>query len=140
MKKYIGTKQIEAERMTMGQAYEKEFLQAGRVPSETEQDKPGYHVKYADGYESWSPAEPFEKAYKVSDTFVDRLIIERDELNERLNKLRQFIESPNFVEIVTDDYLRLLLSKQESRMHEYLEILNERISISINGNYKAYLK
>ena len=129
MKKYIGTKQVEAEPMTMGQAYEKEFLQAGRVPSETEQDKPGYHVKYADGYESWSPAEPFEQAYKVADTFVDRLLIERDELNERLNKLRQFIESPKFVEIVTDEYQRLLLSKQESRMHEYLEILNERIKL-----------
>lgn len=129
MKKYIGTKQVEAEPMTMGQAYEKGFLQAGRVPSETEQDKPGYHVKYADGYESWSPAEPFEQAYKVADTFVDRLLIERDELNERLNKLRQFIESPKFVEIVTDEYQRLLLSKQESRMHEYLEILNERIKL-----------
>lgn len=127
MKKYIGTKQVEAEPMTMGQAYEKGFLQAGRVPSETEQDKPGYHVKYEDGYESWSPAEPFDKAYKVADTFVDRLLIERDELNEKLNKLRQFIESPKFVEIVTDEYQRLLLSKQESRMHEYLEILNERI-------------
>lgn len=66
MKKYIGTKQVEAEPMTMGQAYEKGFLQAGRVPSETEQNKPGYHVKYADGYESWSPAEPFEKAYRES--------------------------------------------------------------------------
>lgn len=74
-------------------------------------------------------AEPFEQAYKVADTFVDRLIIERDELNERLNKLRQFIESPKFVEIVTDEYQRLLLSKQESRMHEYLEILNERIKL-----------
>lgn len=129
MKKYIGTKQVESEPMTMGQAYEKGFLQAGRVPSETEQDKLGYHVKYADGYESWSPAEPFEKAYKVADTFVDRLLIERDELNERLNKLRQFIESPKFVEIVTDEYQSLLLSKQESRMHEYLEILNERIKL-----------
>ena len=129
MKKYIGTKQVEAEPMTMGEAYEKRFLQAGRVPSEEEKSKDGYHVKYKDGYESWSPSEPFEQAYKVANTFVDRLLIERDELNERLNKLRQFIESPKFVEIVTDEYQRLLLSKQESRMYEYLEILNERIKL-----------
>ena len=129
MKKYIGTKQVEAEPMNMGQAYEKGFLQAGRVPSKTEQDKPGYHVKYADGYESWSPAEPFEEAYKVSDTFLDRLIIEREELSERLSKLRQFIESPKFLEVVKDKYQRLLLSKQESSMHEYLEILEERIKL-----------
>ena len=129
MKKYIGTKQVEAEPMTMGEAYEKGLLQAGRVPNESEKSNAGYHVKYADGYESWSPAEPFKKAYKVADTFVDRLLIERDELNERLNKLRQFIESPKFVEIVSDEYQRLLLSKQESRMYEYLEILNERIKL-----------
>ena len=35
MKKYIGTKQIEAEPMTMGEAYEKNLLQAGRVPNES---------------------------------------------------------------------------------------------------------
>ena len=63
MKKYIGTKQIEAEPMTMGDAYEKGLLQAGRVPNDSEKSKSGYHVKYQDGYESWSPAEPFEKAY-----------------------------------------------------------------------------
>lgn len=129
MKTYIGTKQVEAEPMSMGKAYEKGLLQAGRVPNDSEKDNQGYHVKYEGGYESWSPAEPFEKAYKVADTFVDRLLIERDELNERLNKLRQFIESPKFVEIVTDEYQRLLLSKQESRMNEYLEILNERIKL-----------
>ena len=32
MKKYIGTKQIEAEPMTMGEAYERDLLQVGRVP------------------------------------------------------------------------------------------------------------
>lgn len=36
MKKYIGTKHIEAEPMTMGEAYEKNLLQAGRVPNESE--------------------------------------------------------------------------------------------------------
>lgn len=129
MKKYIGTKQVEAEPMTLGVAFIEGFLQIDKIPSEEEKNKKGYHVKYSDEYESWLPAEPFEKAYKVADTFVDRLLIERDELNERLNKLRQFIESPKFVEIVTDEYQSLLLCKQESRMHEYLEILNERIKL-----------
>ena len=59
MKKYIGTKRIEAEPMTMGEAYEKNLLQAGRVPNESEKNNAGYHVKYEDGYESWSPAAPF---------------------------------------------------------------------------------
>ena len=87
MKKYIGTKQIEAEPMTMGEAYEKNLLQAGRVPNESEKDKAGYHVKYESGYESWSPAESFEKAYKVADTPLDRMSIEENELVDRVEKL-----------------------------------------------------
>ena len=76
MKKYIGTKQIEAEPMTMGEAYERGLLQAGRVPSESEKSNAGYHVKYQDGYESWSPAEPFEKAYRESGTMTFGTAIE----------------------------------------------------------------
>lgn len=129
MKKYIGTKQVEAEPMTLGAAFIKGFLQRDRVPSEEEKSQPGYHVKYKDGYESWSPTEPFEEAYKCADSFLDRLTIEREELYEKLSKLRQFIESPKFLEIVKDKYQRQLLSKQESRMSEYLEILDERIKL-----------
>ena len=29
--------------------------------------KPGYKVKYKDGYESWSPKEVFEEAYRELD-------------------------------------------------------------------------
>ena len=76
MKKYIGTKQIEAEPMTMGEAYERGLLQAGRVPSENEKSNAGYHVKYQDGYESWSPAEPFEKAYRESGAMPFGMAIE----------------------------------------------------------------
>ena len=104
MKKYIGTKQIEAEPMTMGEAYERGLLQAGRVPNEAEKDKAGYHVKYQDGYESWSPAEPFEKAYKCAETFLDRLHIEHEELAERHEKCAVFVDSEKFREVVKDDY------------------------------------
>lgn len=130
MKKYIGTKQVEAMPMTLGEY----IVRSGRNPYEKDGkmhggNEPGYLVKYKDGYESWSPAEPFEEAYKASDTFLDRLIIEREDLSERLSKLRQFIESPKFLEVVKDEYQRQLLSKQESSMHEYLEILEERIKL-----------
>ena len=128
MKKYIGTKQIEAEPMTMGEAYEKGLLQAGRVPNESEKSNAGYHVRYQDGYESWSPAEPFDKAYKRADTFLDRLYMERTELHDKLTKLRSFIESPKFLETVTDEYQRKLLSKQEGIMQGYLDVLDERMS------------
>lgn len=132
MKKYIGTKLIEAEPMTMGEAYEKGLLQAGRVPNENEKSNAGYHVRYQDGYESWSPAEPFEKAYKCADTFLNRLYIERTELHDKLTKLRSFIESPKFLETVTDEYQRKLLINQEDIMHRYLNILDERMELLSN--------
>lgn len=64
MKKFVGTKVIEAEPMTRGE-YAK---LSGRnsiltEKGESEADK-GYHVRYADGYESWSPADAFEEAYR----------------------------------------------------------------------------
>ena len=129
MKKYIGTKQIEAEPMTMGEAYKRGLLQVGRVPREDEENKDGYYVRYKDGYESWSPAEPFDKAYKRADTFLDRLYIERTELYDKLTKLRTFIDSPKFLETVTDEYQRKLLSKQEGIMQGYLDVLDERMRL-----------
>lgn len=130
MKKYIGTKQIEAEPMTMGEAYEKGLLQAGRVPNESEKSKAGYHVKYQDGYESWSPAEPFEKAYKCADTFLDRLYIEHSDLMERFEKCTAFVDSDKFREVIKDDYPALLLSLQRNLMERYATILEQRIAIS----------
>lgn len=72
------------------------MLQAGRVPSEAEKDKAGYHVKYKDGYGSWSPAEPFEEAYKLADTALDRMMIEGEELTVKLEKLQAFIGTDKF--------------------------------------------
>ena len=124
MKKYIGTKQIEAEPMTMGEAYEKNLLQAGRVPNESEKTKAGYHVKYEGGYESWSPAEPFEKAYKVADTPLDRMSIEENELADRMVKLSVFINGDKYKEL--DSATRAMLAVQYSDMSAYLNVLRLR--------------
>ena len=124
MKKYIGTKQIEAEPMTMGEAYEKNLLQAGRAPEDSEKDNAGYHVKYEDGYESWSPAETFEKAYKVADTPLDRMAIEENELADRMEKLNAFIQGDKFKEL--DGTTRVMLAVQYSSMSAYLHVLRLR--------------
>ena len=121
MKKYIGTKQIEAEPMTMGEAYEKNLLQAGRVPNESEKTKAGYHVKYEGGYESWSPAEPFEKAYKVADTPLDRMSIEENELADRMEKL---VLDDKFKKL--DSTTRAMHAVQYSSMSAYLHLLRLR--------------
>lgn len=61
MKKYIGTKLIEAEK-----AYRVDgkivTLAENKVPCGYKVER-GYKVRYADGYESFSPAAVFERAY-----------------------------------------------------------------------------
>lgn len=90
MKQYTGTKTVKAMPMTMGEAHERKLLKNGVRPSECETDKAGYLVEYEDGYQSWSPADVFEKAYKPSETFLDRLRIEYEEVKERTDKLSEF--------------------------------------------------
>ena len=60
MKKYIGTKVIMAEPMTMTEA--QKVLGRELKPTTVEED--GYLVEYKDGYKSWSPKSVFEKAYR----------------------------------------------------------------------------
>lgn len=61
MKKYIGTKLIEAEKAHRvdGKVF---TLAENKVPCGYKVER-GYKVRYADGYESFSPAEVFERAY-----------------------------------------------------------------------------
>lgn len=62
MKKYISTKQIEAEPMTLGEACRKGLVKS--EIGEHESCKLGYHTRAEYGYESWSPKELFEESYR----------------------------------------------------------------------------
>lgn len=127
MKKYIGTKNIEAEPMSMHKFIKK----TGRNPyKDNRADEDGYLVKYEDGYESWSPKEVFDKAYKVADTFIDRLHIEMKDLEGKFEKCAQFVDSSKFREVVKEDYPAFLLSLQRDVMSRYLQILACRINIA----------
>ena len=130
MKKYIGTKQIEAEPMTMGEAYRRGLLHAGRVPSESEKSKAGYYVKYDNGYESWSPKDVFEQSYRVADTFLDRLRIERDELHDRYVKAKNYLSSPLAEKLLTPREKGSLAAQVEF-MRQYLLCVEERIKYAI---------
>lgn len=61
MKKYIGTKMIEAKPMNRGD-YNK--YRGWTIPEDENPADEGYFVKYSDGYESWSPKKQFEEAYR----------------------------------------------------------------------------
>lgn len=94
MKTYIGKKEVKASPMTKGDAFHANLLRKNTL-SEAESNESGYLVEYADGYQSWSPANVFEAAYKVADTALDRVNIEADELLYRTNKLGEFIFNQN---------------------------------------------
>ena len=64
MKKYIGTKLIEAEPMTRGEYNE---YRGWTIPADENPADEGYLVRYSDSYVSWSPKEVFDKSYLVVD-------------------------------------------------------------------------
>lgn len=126
MRKFIGTKQVSAEPMTLG-----EFIkQTGRDPYANDptihgSNEEGYIVEYEDGYKGWSPKNVFEKAYKVSETYVDRMRIEFDELRERMKKLKDFLYSEKSFELDKSDVNDL--ECQYNNMDNYARILLRRI-------------
>lgn len=131
MKQYIGTKEVQATPMNRG---DYNALRGWQVPENENPADDGYLVVYPNGepnikefngYVSWSPKKQFEEAYRVSETFKDRLTIEYAQLEERLGKLRGFIQSEQFQSLAEED--RNLLVEQEKAMASYLTILNTRI-------------
>ena len=74
MKQYIGTKLIEAVPAIRkgGEVYEK----TQPIPRSMEPEEDGYKVRYPDGYESFSPKQVFEEAYRPTDGMSFGLAIE----------------------------------------------------------------
>ena len=122
MKKFIGTKVIMAEPMTMTEA--QKVLGRELKPATVEED--GYLVEYKDGYRSWSPKSVFEEAYKPSETFLDKLRIEYNELIDKLGKLNTALQKDDFREKV-GDYQYQLMIQQKVGMGIYLSSLEARI-------------
>lgn len=61
MKKYIGTKVIEAREVCRGD-YNK--YRGWQTPEDENPEDKGYFIRYSDGYESWLPKKQFEEEYR----------------------------------------------------------------------------
>lgn len=79
MNQYIGTKIIEAEPATYGECYK-----GSNVLSLAESSREGYRVRYQDGYESWSPKDVFEEAYRRTDGLTFGLAIEAAKKGQKI--------------------------------------------------------
>ena len=95
MKQYIGTKIIEAAPAIRkgGKVYDLTWP----IPKSMEPEEPGYRVRYPDGYESWSPKDVFEEAYRPTDAMNFGLAIEAAKKGKRIarkgwNGKRQYVE------------------------------------------------
>lgn len=129
MKKYTGTKTIMA--MPMAKTEAEKVLNRSLADAKGGED--GYLVEYPDGYKSWSPKETFEEAYKIADTYFDRMRIEYAELKERILKLHAFLMSEEFRELHKDKQAKL--ENQYSAMSAYIGFLGQRIDDAKMENY-----
>lgn len=135
MEKYLGVKLIEAEPMFVSQALGKGY-KCGAWGKGISPE--GCEVTYEDGYKSWSPKDVFEKAYRLIRDSIpstkgcllapheDRVVTEANELNNKIEKLNNFIlTSPTFKSLVEEN--QTLLIQQVRGMQYYFGILVERI-------------
>lgn len=138
---YIGTKVVHAVPMTR---QEYNDFRGWVLPVDEDGSDAGFLVQYTDGgkgnvpgfsgYISWSPSDVFLGSYgligspepTLPKTFLDRMREERDALNEKREKLKQFVDSEKFNELEFMD--RELLVIQHNHMVHYLETLDMRIA------------
>jgi len=103
MKLYVGTKIIQAELATRGECYK-----GPEMLSSAQAKEPGYKVIYPDGYESWSPKEVFEKAYRENNNLTFGLALEALKMGKKIarngwNGKGQFIELATSVSYMNPD-------------------------------------
>lgn len=121
---YIGTKTIKATPMGANDA--KHY--GAQITDETVNKNignDGYLVEYPDGYRSWSPKKSFDEAYRLAETYLDRLRIEHEDLKNRYLKGQEFVYSLEFNSLSDDE--QLALSVQMDLMRKYLDVLASRI-------------
>lgn len=128
MKKFIGTKVIMAEPMTMKEA--QKVLGREIKPATAEED--GYLVEYKDGYKSWSPKSVFDEAYKPCETFLDRMKVELEGELDKFGKGNIFIHSEKFEKLPL--IARILLYAQNKTQKMYCDILENRINDAENNS------
>lgn len=79
----------------------------------------------ANGNDAENLPKDENKEHAAPSTFMDRLIAEQGDLNERKSKLYSFVNSDKFLSVEKEQ--RALLVIQLSAMQTYSECLNQRL-------------
>lgn len=141
MKKYIGTKKLEAKEITRGE-YNK--YRGWTIPENENPNDEGYLIKYSDGYESWSPKKQFEEAYREYDeselpstailmnsgNYKERFKAEYQQVVIRYQKLKAMLEKWDREELEFNPTCpRSTYNMQIVAMTDYIAVLEARASI-----------
>ena len=129
---YKCVKDVHATPMTRGvyNAYRGWTMPAGEVAED-----PGYLVVYnkdtPDQYESWSPKRIFDAGYielpgSGLPEYQRRVMLEYNELSDKLDKLNRFVDGSVFAALPEDE--RELLVGQRDAMGVYAQHLHNRIA------------
>lgn len=62
-------------------------------------------------------------------TFLERLVLEQSELQEKLDKLTDYIKNNKHFETLSEEN-KTLLKEQRTHMHQYNLVLKDRIRIN----------
>lgn len=122
MKKYVSKKIY-----CMAEAMKLKDVPDGVLPFyiDCDEEMDGYLVSNHYGEVTWTPKSFFEENFTLADSFIDRMKLELDDLDERIGKLEKFIESDSFISLEETD--RNLLNGQLQAMHSHLSALSCRM-------------
>ena len=101
MDQYIGTKLVEAEpayRVSNDRAHHIIVTDPADAFANYPQVEEGYCLRYQDGYESWSPKDVFEEAYRPTDGMTFGLAIEAAKRGHKITR-RKWGGANRYVEI-----------------------------------------
>jgi hypothetical protein len=128
--KFIGKKEVLASPMTRAE-YNK--YRGWKLPEDENGKDEGFLIEYVEGgdgnhpdhkgYISWSPKKVFVKAYKIAESFGDRVKLEYSELLEKHTKLTKALKDKKVPKKEVE-----ILTLQLSAMKGYLIILKKRLS------------
>lgn len=119
--KYREVKEVKATEMTLSEYRKLRNLEV----NDSDIDVYGYMVQYSDDYISWCPKEQFEATNRVCETPLDRVIIEKDELEVKFKALSKFHNTSIYSSL--DPVVQNLLTRQCEIMCEYINCLNKRM-------------
>ena len=131
MKTYTGTKTIKAIPTTRKEYCE---YRGWELPEDENGDEEIYLVEYPvdpeskpnhenhEGYISMSPKHVFDKAYRPSGDFLERMKIEKEDLSVKVSSLNAALKENKVPKTEVG-----ILQEQLKAMKEYLRVLTKRV-------------